>query len=91
MYSMVNMGGQWTQLQVVSPIHFEDFIDMNKIKGKDLKSVFQAAGKVENARKVKTKCIRTEKENLMPIVMEDAASLTPEDQASLQTIIAEVF
>lgn len=90
MYSMVNMGGQWMQLQVLPPMQFDYFNSINKIKGKTLKEIFQRGGKVKGM-KVKTKCVTTEGDDLLKLVRHDAAALTPADLASLETIIAEAF
>lgn len=90
MYSVVNIGGQWMQLQAMAPIKFDYFMAINQAKGKNLKETFNAANKLKNM-KVKVKCILVEKEVLMPMIRKDTASLPPEAQASLEAIIAETF
>lgn len=90
MYSMINMGGQWMQLQVLPPMKFDYFISINKIKGKNLKEVFQRGSKMKGV-KVKTKCVSADGNELLKLVRQDAAALTPADLASLETIIAEAF
>jgi len=90
LYSVVNMGGQWKQLHVVAPVHFEDFVKANVFKGENLKEIFRVAEK-EKGMKVKVKCVRAESDELLKLIRHDAADLTPADLAALETIIAEVF
>jgi hypothetical protein len=90
LYSIVNEHGQWMQLQVFPPMQFDHFVSINKIKGKTVKEIFQRARKVKGM-KVKLKCVIAESDDLLKLVRQDAAQLTPADLASLETIIAEVF
>lgn len=90
MYSVVNMGGQWLQFVIHPPFQFEEIAKRVTPKAKNLQDIFRS-GASRYGMKIKLECLRVEKENLMPIALKDAAALSPEDQALLESAIGEVF
>lgn len=90
MYSEVYSDGRFSELSIFQPFKFDDFIAFNKIKGKNLRALFKNANKVKGVN-TEIKCIKVEKEALMPIIMQDVASLPPEIQALVETAVAETF
>lgn len=89
MYSLVNQG-EFLKFQIMAPFLFEDFISINKIKGRNLEEVFANGSKLKGM-KVETECLSGEKAELLPRIMKDIEMLPIQHQTAFESIIAEVF
>lgn len=90
MFSIVNNHGQWLDLQVMRPFKFAEFVSINRIKGANLEEIFRNGVQMKG-QDVDIECRMVEKAALMAIVMKDVASLPPDAQAALESVLAESF
>lgn len=90
LYSTEYVGGQFVKVSLLQPMKFEEFIDINQVKGRTLRELFTKANKIKGG-KVLTKCIRAEKEALMSLILKDLEAVPAEVTSDLEAVIAETF
>jgi hypothetical protein len=81
------------KLQVHDPImRLDEIVQGRFSKIKSLKEMFQAAEESQTQfGELQVQCFQVPAEQLLPIVMNDAAAFNAEDQRILQSLIAESF
>lgn len=91
LYSVVNTVGQPLELQLYHPYRFQDLAANASPKPKNLHELFVAANAHRSEGEVEFECSRVKKGKLIPLVLKDVASLSPRDQAAIESMIGEAF